>query len=156
MTTILSLLFYHVLSSLDQSVMMWLINTLFIHAAEIPLYPGATISCRESWSSIYKFSVTNRLSDSATQNLLKLISSHCPTPNLCPQTVYKLKKQVGPLDCIRSQYCSLCMNEVPPDEKKCGSCKGQSSHVCYYVLMPFEEHLKEIFSGKHIYVTMVT
>ena len=123
---------------------MWL--TLFIHSiADGPLYPGAQISCRESWTSIYKYSVSNRLTDRATQQLLDLIASHCPTPNSCPMTVHKL----GPTGCIHSQFCSLCMSPVPLDKKDCANCNSRASQMCYYSLLPFEEHLQEIVCGTY-------
>lgn len=116
-------------------------------AGDEPLYSEAPISCRESWTSIYKFSVSNRLTDSATKDLLKLISRHCPDSSRCPQTLHKLKKLVGSLECMSAQYCSVCMDEVLMGEKKCGKCTDDSQ-ICYYTVLPFEEHLKEIFVGK--------
>ena len=121
---------------------------LILDAGDEPLYSGAPISCRESWTTIYKFAVSNRLTDSATKDLLKLISNHCPDSSRCPQTLYKLKKVVGSLECISYQYCSVCMEEIPLREKKCGKCI-EDSQICYYTILPFEEHLKEIFVGKH-------
>jgi hypothetical protein len=123
---------------------MWLILPTH-NTGETPLYTGAPISCRESWSSINRFSISNRLTDSATQQVLKLISSHCPAPNLCPQTVHKLKKQVEPMECVHSQYCSLCMSSVSLGEKECGSCIGENPQMCSYMVLPFEEHLKKFF-----------
>ena len=130
---------------------MWLrpIHTCFLCLAErIPLYPGAPISCKESWISIYEFAVSHRLPDSATQDLLKLISDHCPLPNHCPQTVYKLKKTFAS-ECAYSQYCSVCMELVPPNYKQCTkqNCAKKDSKLCYYTLLPFDEQLKEIFAG---------
>lgn len=79
---------------------------LFI-AGNTPLYHGAPITCKKSWTSIYKFAVSNQLSDSSTQQLLNLFASHCPT---CPQTVYKLKKQVEPTEVTIVAYaCHQCL-----------------------------------------------
>lgn len=113
----------------------------------MPLYPGAPICCNESWTSIYKFSISHQLTDSATQELLSLINSHCPMPNSCPQTVYMLKKRMQPIQCTHHQYCSFCMESVPLQEKCCGNCVDKKSQLCYFTIMPFKEQLKEIFSG---------
>ena len=124
-------------------VLLWRGLTLTsVFAGGAPLYPGASISFRESVSSIYDFSVSNKLTESATQQLLNLISNHCPSPNLCPQTVYKLKKEVG-------QFCSECMEPVPLNENHCSSqqCIDKEATVCHYALLSFEEQLKELFSG---------
>ena len=59
---------------------MWF-HTLFILVctAERPLYPGAPISCNKSWKTVYEFSVSNRLTDAATQDLLQLIVPYLTT-----------------------------------------------------------------------------
>ena len=123
---------------------------------EMPLYAGAPISCKESCAAINKFAVTNQLTESATQQLLHLISSHCPTPNSCPPTVYKLKKQIEQIGSLHHQYCSLCMELIPSQEQQCKNCVGRGAQMCYYSIMPFEEQLKDIFSGMCIHVTWVS
>ena len=123
-----------------------IIDILNHPAGEEPLYPGASISCRDSWTSIYKFSISNRLTDTAMQQLLNLISSHCPVPNFCPKTVHKLKKHMGSSECVHSQFCNNCNDLIPFDRKECENCT--ESTTCYFTLLPFEEHLKEIFTGR--------
>lgn len=113
-----------------------------------PLFFSAPISAKESWRSIYEFSISNQLTDSATQQLLDLIRNHCPTPNACLPTVYQLKKLFGRIQCMYFQYCSICMNEVKTDERKCSKCSDKKGQLCYYAILPFEDHLKDIFSGK--------
>ena len=110
------------------------------------MFPGAPISSKESWRLIYEFSISNHLTDVATQQLLDLIRSHCPTPNACLLTVYKLKKKkIGSIHCMYFQYCSICMNEIEMNEKMCSKCSNRSSQLCYYAILPFEDHLKDIF-----------
>lgn len=127
-------------------LIFYVVYSYSLFTGDEPLYSGASISTRESWASIYQFSLSNHLTDSATQELLSLIASHCPTPNLCPQTVYKLKKLIGPLECVQSKFCSVCMKLVASTENKCSKCVG-TSQTCYYTIMPFEEQIKEIFEG---------
>ena len=126
---------------------MDVVVTLFFPVLQI--YPGAPISCNESWTSIYEFSVSNRLPDCATQDLLKLISNHCPSPNLCAQTIYKLKRMFLS-KCACSQYGSVCMELVPDNKQQCtkSSCRAKHSMLCYYILLPLAEQLKDIFAGK--------
>jgi len=111
-----------------------------------PLYPGALMSSKESTRMIYEFSISNRLTDSGTQELLNLIRNHCPTPNSIPTTTYRLKKQIGQSDCFQSQYCSVCLDVVERTELKCSKCNNDQ--LCYLNILQFEEHLQEIFSGK--------
>jgi hypothetical protein len=42
------------------------------------------------------------------------------------------------------------MNQVPLENKQCSSCADRNSQICYYTLLPFQEHLAEIFSGMYI------
>ncbi len=120
------------------------------------MFPGAPISCKERWTSIYEFSISNRLTDSGIQQLLDLIRRRCPMPNSCPPTIYKLKKQICQVDCIHFQYCSFCKNSMEKDEKKCGKCSKISRPPCYYAVLPFENHLKEVFVGKlYIYILCI-
>ena len=112
------------------------------------MFPGAPISAKESWRSIYEFLISNHLTDVATQQLLDLIRSHCPIPNACLPTVYKLKNKIGSIDCMYFQYCSICMNEIEMNEKMCGKCSDRSSQLCYYAILLFEDHLKDIFVGE--------
>ncbi len=75
---------------------------------ESPVFDGAPINQRESLRSIYQFVISNILTDSGTENLLDLIQSHCPKPNLIPQTVHKLKKNKFINQTV--QNCSIAVN----------------------------------------------
>lgn len=48
---------------------------------DIPLYAGGTISLGLSLILIMSFTITHNLTDAALQDLLKIISLHCPSPN---------------------------------------------------------------------------
>lgn len=106
-------------------------------------------SLAEKAGLLYNYSITNRLTDCATQRLLDLVARHCPTPNSCPETVHKLKKRLQPsADCIHSKYGSLCMS--PINDKSCSKCSSKTAQVCYYTILPFEDHLKDIIRGMYI------
>lgn len=133
---------------------MWF-HTLFILVctAERPLYPGAPISCNESWKTVYEFSVSNRLTDAATQDLLQLIGKHCPLPNHCIQSIHKLKKySTMEGEISNKHYCSICMKELLLSQGMCAeqNCRDQKSSVCYFTLLPFGHHLKDIFTGTYV------
>ena len=107
-----------------------------------PLYPGAPITCQSSWSSIYKFAASNRLTDSGTQ--------HCPSPNSCPRTLHQLKKHLFEHSSVTVvRYCTVCMEKLDASEKMCQrtACRSARCQVCYLAILPFEQRLREIFSG---------
>lgn len=115
-----------------------------------PLYDGAPLSTRASWLSIYQFALSNRLTDTATQQLLELMQIHCPPSNSCPRTLYKLKKQLGQTGIVQSfVYCSLCMSEITAGSTQCSrrECRRNNSQRCYFSVLPFEAHLRQIFEG---------
>ena len=115
-----------------------------------PLYPGAPITCKSSWSSIYKFVSTNRLTDSCTQQLLDLIREHCPSPNSCPRTLYQLKKHLFDESSVSiTQHCTVCLVQLNASEKMCqrSACKSAGGQICYFAILPFEQRLREIFTG---------
>ena len=95
----------------------WINNMCTGKGTSDPLYSGAPISRETSCFSIYWFAASNHLTDKATQELLDLISLHCPTPNSGPRSLYQLKKCLSAADnCIYSQYCSKCMKEIPLED----------------------------------------
>ena len=57
------------------------------------------------------------------------------------------------MDCVHLRFCSVCKNSIPSHLKQCANCTP--SEICYYTLLPFEDHLKEIFSSKYnaLYIT---
>lgn len=113
-----------------------------------PLYSGAPITPSKSQQLINQFATSNRLSYAATEQLLDLIRSHCPDPNLCCPTVHKLKKGLGEVDgCVYTRYCSICMNAILPPEKKCYRMGCEKTQTCHFALLPFEDHLSDIFSS---------
>lgn len=115
----------------------------------VPLYPGAPLSIKASWLSIYQYAASNRLTDHATQQLLDLMRIHCPEPNSCPPSLHKLKKELGSNDDIISlYYCSNCLKNITTSGVCSGrGCKRMKSQVCYFSILPFEKRLHDIFSG---------
>ena len=118
-----------------------------------PLYMNAPLSTEASWYAIYQYAISNKLSYQATTQLLELIRIHCPTPNSCPKSLYLLKKHLSNMEnCSISQYCSRCMGEVLTGQKCCSKtyCRKSGSQLCYFAVLPFEEHLKDMFTGTYV------
>lgn len=115
-----------------------------------PLYDEAPISQEASWLSMYQFAISNQLTYRATKQLLDLIKIHCPSSSLCATSLYKIKKQLSQIgDAENSTYCSVCMEEIPISLKQCSKsrCRQKRSKLCYFSILPFDEHLKNILSG---------
>lgn len=133
---------------------MGIIFTHILGLSVHPLYDGAPLSQEASWISMYQFAVSNQLTYHATEQLLDLIKIHCPPSNLCAPSLYKIKKQFRRIgDVLNYMYCSVCMDEVPIHHKQCSksSCRHKRAKLCFFSLLPFEEHVKDIFSGMYRY-----
>ena len=116
----------------------------------MPLYAGAAISRNESCIAINQYVVAHRLTESSIKQLLDLVELHCLPDNCCPRTIHQLRKNLGVNEGIEHfQYCSVCLEEIPMDEKKCckQKCKGMNSSVCNFAILPFEDHLVQICEG---------
>ncbi len=111
------------------------------------LYPNAPISTAGSWLSIIKFAVSNRLTDCATGQLLELIRIHCP-PSKLPSSLHVLKNKF--MGDTSIQLCSSCMTPLSDNMKMCSneSCHIKSLPLSYFSLLPFENRLQDIFTGK--------
>ena len=92
----------------------------------------------------------HQLFDSCTQQLLDLIREHCPSPNSCPRTLYQLKKHLFDESSVLHNialhaWCSLMR------VKKCANvrsaCKSAGGQICYFAILPFEQHPRETFTG---------
>ena len=112
-----------------------------------PLYPGAPLSKEASWLSIHHYAISNRLTDAAMKELIELIKVHIPSSDLCPTSLYSLKKCFGNMNAVTTlHFCSNCQQEV---EKKWprNACKKKKVELCYFSILPFEYHLAKFFSG---------
>ena len=126
-------------------------GTQFTGSTTSPLlYDSAPLSISESMYATYLYSVKNKLSYHATNELLELIRLHLPSPNLYPQSLHSLKRQLGLLDTVDNfqQFCSSCMEEISQQGKYCVTCGCQT--LSHFISLPFDKHLQEMFSGNII------
>lgn len=119
---------------------------------QAPLYVDAPLTTGESMLMTYLFVMKNNLSYNATTGLLDLIKLHLPSQNFYPNSIHYLRRHIHAASGAMSssfikQYCSNCLEGVPETQKSCDKDGCQSSSLSYYALLPFEEHLKHIFSG---------
>ena len=112
------------------------------------LYDGAAINAKSSWLAILNYAVSNKLTYRAIEELISLVSVHCPDPNLCPPSLYKLKKYFQSMDkSTIIQYCSNCFGQLP-DEMPCPKASCIKAKACYLALFFIEERLKQLYNGK--------
>lgn len=79
-----------------------------------PLYEGSSFTVASSSVLIHKFKMRHNLTKQALVDLLKLIKLHCPSPNLCPSSVYLLDQQFPDFEyeVIMHYFCSKCLQTL--------------------------------------------
>lgn len=96
----------------------------------------------------YLYAVKNKLSYQATAQLLDLMRIHLPLPNHYPQSFHVLKKRLSATTSLKvTKFCSICFKEVPQQHKYCTNTHHEASAVAHFALLPFEDHIRDIFSG---------
>ena len=97
----------------------------------------------------YMYAVKNKLSYQATSELLHLMRIHLPSPNSFPKSFFTLKKHLSAMTALKlRRFCSKCLEELSSEQKQCNKRNCRHSSICYYAVLPFQEHLKHIYSGK--------
>ena len=116
-----------------------------------PLYDGAPLSTEESLYATYLYAINNKLSYQATAQLLDLMRVHFPSPNFYPQSFHTLKKHLGGMTTPKIRhFCSGCLDELHQGQKRCSKRACKHSGLSYYAVLPFEEHLRNLFAGMYI------
>ena len=108
-----------------------------------PLYPGAVVTICAAYCAIMTYAITNKLSYSSIENLLKLLHLLCPTSNHLPSSLYKLKKF---FQTFTSSYKKRCIcAECDHVLKKGESCHGKNG---YLIHVPVEKALKTVVESE--------
>lgn len=121
------------------------------------LYESASLTKKESIVLIMAFANRHKLTGAATNDLLKLVSLHCPTPNHCCCSLYLLRKkfQLPPNQLQFHYYCPSCF--VPLDDQElelCYNpfCKQPLPHNAdnFFLTLSVENQLRSILSRKSV------
>ena len=106
----------------------------------------------------YQYAIKAKLSYQMTSHLINLIRVHCPAENTFPSSLHKLKKHFS-FKTVPStkQYCSGCLDEILLPAKRCQKRRCKHCDTCYFCVLPFEEHISEMYSGwlHYIYLYIV-
>jgi hypothetical protein len=120
-----------------------------------PLFEGCPLSLSSSNILLMKFKMRHGLTNEALSDLLKLIKLHCPTPNLCCQSMYffnkQLMKNLKQPFCFHS-FCSACYTVVESVHTKCPNLTCNidlTDHSkSYFIELPLEAQLASIIESK--------
>jgi len=120
------------------------------------LYPGSNISCQESMLLIMSFCVRHKLSGVATEDLLRLLSLHCPenTNNLKSLKDFQLFVRSLKTPIVKHYYCPEKQCQVyngtnEPDQSDCCIvCNKPLSKNYFFIELPIETQLQDLLSSK--------
>ena len=122
------------------------------------IYPGARISNAVSMLLIMTFTITNKLSGSALQDLLSLIDMHCMVPHQLIKSLYTFKQYFKALKnpLKKHYYCSQCCLSVTTNCVKCPSvmCNQELTSMSkknFFIEIPIIDQLKALFNRKGFY-----
>lgn len=117
---------------------------------EKSLFYGCLLTSQESVLLQLRFAMTHNLTKAARQDLLELISLHCPTPNNCCTTIYRSNLMVknGKEEIQKHFYCSMCHSSCTSAQKTCERCESELKKKEYFVYLSIENQLKRIAKCK--------
>ena len=126
-------------------------------SGDLPLYPGALITAQQSRCLVMEMANRHRLSGAATDDILKLISLHCPVPSHCCPSLYLLQKEFE-LPSSELKLCYYCPSCFVPLEEGGGCCPNQFCNQQsidpgsdnFFIVLSIESQLKSIFSRKYL------
>lgn len=95
--------------------------------------------------AILCFFLRFKLTYAALEELFKLIILHCPTPNSCVQSIYRMKK-ILLRNCSTPTshfYCKSCQKSLETIESKCDC--GFTEGTTFYLTTSIKDQLQEMF-----------
>lgn len=113
------------------------------------LYFGAAITLNESLLSILTLAFTHNLSRACLDDVLQLVSIHCPPSNLCTKNLRMFKKHFSKSKSLvsRQYYCTTCFESLKSRSQVCGQC-NQRRGVGFFIRVPILPQLKALYGRK--------
>ena len=125
-----------------------------IEHEEEALYNGAPITVSASYLMLFFYAKKFGLTLEGFQGLLEVVRNHCPKPNKCASSVYKLKsffsKKFGNVENHeKRRYCSVCCNYIE-DGGGClkQGCAGKDKTPIEFYCNDVTPQLKQRMEGK--------
>lgn len=113
-----------------------------------PIYEGARVTRRESFISVFMLMVRHKLSNQCLDDVLKLISLHCPEKNKCISSIYKFrqffKEENTPVQ--RNYYCNKCLTVIENSGSCCAKCENVPAENDYFITVPIIDQVEKLYS----------
>lgn len=110
------------------------------------LYFGAPITLNESMMAILTLSFTHNLSRACLDDILQLVSIHCPPSNQCTNNLRLFKKHFAKSKSLvsRHYYCTTCYESLKSKSQVCGQC-NQRRGVAFFIEVPILPQLEALY-----------
>ncbi|KAK3909500.1 Leucine--tRNA ligase [Frankliniella fusca] len=111
-----------------------------------PLYYAAPITLNESMLSILTLAFTHNLSRSCLDDVLQLVSIHCPSSNVCKDNIRLFRKHFNKSKSlvVKHYYCTTCFETLPGRDKICIRC-NEHRGVAFFVEVPILPQLEALY-----------
>ena len=106
-----------------------------------------------------------QISNTAFEELLKVISIHLPVPNNFAGSMYKLKKIVSNIfpqvEIIKNKYCKVCLNGIQEGQGSCSICGSDTfsefitTDLAYQLKQKFQGKFCVIYLNWHVYLSVL-
>lgn len=123
-----------------------------------PLYQDSPICEKESPLLIHVFTTRHGLSDVAVEDLLHLISLHCPLSNKCTSSLFRYKRITSELTFRNSScapakkyICGMCHQETAPgicQNRECNRYDKKGFKPNVLITVPMASQLSQLVSGE--------
>lgn len=123
---------------------------------DYPLYPGAKVTVADTHLRLLNFGLKHALTNSAFNDLLRLVKGILPTGALSPNNYYALKhffsNTYGEIKDRNQNYCSKCHRLIQTDGVQTSQCC--SAKVGKFIILPVAQQLKRIMEDPFLWRAM--
>ena len=115
-------------------------DTSSVPKTTVQLYEGSVQTAYSSSVLLLQYKMRHRLTDEALEDLLQIIQMHCPSPNQCPTSVYKLNKFFPQMtyQIELHHFCSQCRESIDSESKNnaCNNKLETSNDISAFIEVP--------------------
>jgi len=134
----------------------WLLSQESSHSTSTadPLYEGSSLTSASSSVLLMKYAMKHNLTREALADLLELMKLHCPSPNMCPSSLYHLNKHFKDLryEATMHYFCSSCYQETNQDKvcenQLCPKTLPETEPISSFIELPINLQIKCILERK--------
>jgi hypothetical protein len=124
-----------------------------------PLYPGSPITVAESVVMNISCALRHNMTGQCLADMLMICEMHCPRPNNCKTSLYKVKQQFSTMtnEIIHHVFCASCGLLIPKPLPEyclnalCGKSMKESKNTSYFIEIPIASQIEAFFQREYFH-----